>query len=140
MKTLHDKKASLNTCDDIMLWHLRECGKLFDFQTLGDSTKFIGRSTMLKKLIKRCNYKNKMPFKKTIRLPISETEVSITLHSVKAIIQRLLTDPRIEPEHYLFWEEGNPLARPPEKVDFIRDLNTGLAHKQTCAKLINPDG
>ena len=140
MKTLHDKKASLNTYDDIMLWHLRECGELFDFQTLGDSTKFIGRNTMLKKLIKRYNYENKMPFKKTIRLPISKTEVSITLHSAQAIIQRLLTDPRIEPEHYLFWEEGNPLARPPEKVDVIKDLNTGLAHAETYAKLIDPDG
>ena len=140
MDLLHQKNAAINTYDAVMLWHLQENGMLYNFQTLKDYPQFIGRKIMLERLAKRYNFQNKMPYRKKIVLPVSGTAVSLTLHNTKATIQRLLTDPRIEAEDYLFWEEGKPLAPPPEKLEVIRDLNTGRAYLDTYAKMIDPNG
>ena len=53
-------------------------------------------------------------------------------------IQHLLTDPRLVPENYLFWD-GNPLQGPPEKLYYVGDLNTGLAYRETYAKIIGKE-
>ena len=58
----------------------------------------------------------------------------------RAVIQRLLTDPRIKPEDYLFWEPGNPLAPPPETLDYVEDVTTGQAYMDTYADMITKEG
>ena len=123
----------------VMLWHLRESKSLTMHQNLEDSRDFIGRKTMINKLIDRYNFEDKMPMQKTVKLPVSGTVVKLTCHNAQATIQRLLTDPRIEPGDYLFWD-GNPLNGPPESLDYVADLNTGLAYLETHAKLIDKDG
>ena len=86
----------------------------------------------IKKLIKRYNFENKLPYKKAVRLPVSGTLVRLsTCHSAQATIQRLLTDPCIQIEDYLFWEEGNPLQAPPKNLGYVADLNTGRAYLET---------
>ena len=47
----------------------------------------------------------------------------------------LLTDPRITDEDYLFFGD-NPHSPPPEKLNYIEDLNTGKAYLKTYNKLI----
>ena len=81
---------------------------------------------MIKKLVERYNFKDKLPFQKAMRLPVSGTLVRLTVHDCKATIQRLLTDPRLKADDYLFWDR-NPLAPPPENLDCVKDLNTGQA-------------
>ena len=137
---LHKKNAPLNTYNALMLWHLQESKKLYSNQGLGEYHHFIGRKAMLENLKKRYNFENKMPFKRKVKLPVSGTVVELTLHHAKGVIQRLLTDPRIEAEDYLFWEPGNPLAPPPETVEVVKDLNTGRAYLDTYGKLIDPEG
>ena len=95
---------------------------------------------MLKRLEERYNYTNKMPFQKKVLLPISQTMVKITVHDAKATIQKLLTDPRIKPDDYLFWEKGNPLAGPPENLEYISDFITGRAYLDTHARIIHQEG
>ena len=136
---LKNKNAPLNAYESVLRWHLIEAKKMRPHESLQDSPYYIGRKTLIKTLIKRYNYENKMPYKKALRLPVSGTLVRITCHSAQATIQRLLTDPRIVPEDYLFWD-GNPLQGPPEKLDYVADLNTGLAYRETYAKICTKQG
>lgn len=136
---LKGKNTSINSYESLMLWHLRSSNKIREHEQLGAYPHYIGRQTMLKTLEKRYNFENKMPFQKQVKLPVSGTIVKVTCHDAKASIQRLLTDPRINPKDYLFWD-GNPLQGPPENLDYVKDLNTGQAYLQTYAKLITEEG
>ncbi len=90
------KNAPLNSYEAIMRWHLIQAQKIRPHESLANYPHYIGRKTIIKKLIKRYNYENKLPYKKTVRLPVSGTTVRITCHSAQATIQCLLTDPRIK--------------------------------------------
>ena len=94
---------------------------------------------MIKRLVKRYNFEDKMPIQKTVKLPVSGTVVKLTCHNAQATFQRLLTDPCIDPSDYLFWD-GDPLSGPPPNLDYVADLNTGQAYLQTHAKLIDKEG
>ena len=139
MHLLKEKNAPMNAFEATMLWHLHMSGQLHPQQGLGDYKDYKGRQTMIKALAKRYNYEGKMPRQKTVKLPVSGTIVKLTIHSATETIQRLLTDPRVVAEDYLFFD-GDPLAPPPERDDFVQDLNTGLAYLETHAKLIDPNG
>lgn len=137
---LKEKNAPMNAYESVFLWHLHQSDKLYRQQTLGDYPRFIGRQTMIKRLVERYNFEEKLPRQKTIKLPVSGTVVKITHHSAQATIQRLLTDPRIEAKDYLFWDGGDPLAEPPEELDYVEDLNTGEAFLDTYWELIDSRG
>ena len=122
-----------------MRWHLIQANKIRPHESLADYPHYIGRKTIIKKLIKRYNFENKLPYKKAVRLPVSGTLVRLTCHSAQATIQRLLTDPRIKAEDYLFWE-GNPLQAPPENLDYVADLNTGRAYLETHVIIASKEG
>ena len=136
---LKEKGAPMNTYESLMLWHLKQSKKLREHETLSDFPHFIGRKTLMKRLAKRYNYENKFPYQKALLLPVSGTKVNITCHDAKATLQRLLTDPRIKPMDYLFWDQ-NPLAPPPENLDYVMDLNTGKAYLDTYALLVTEEG
>ena len=141
IKLLHllkEKNAPMNAYEATTLWHLKEAKLLREHERLGDFPGHIGRKTIMKKLIRRYNFENKLPFQKTIRLPSSGTVARITCHDAKATIQRLLTDPRIRAEDYLFFG-GDPMASPPENRETIADLNTGDAFFHTYHALIKGD-
>ena len=99
MHELKLKKAPLNAYKDLMEWHLREKGEI---EGIKNSRSFISREVMLKKLRDRYNFKNKYPYKKKIKLPVCGQVIHQTLHLAPAVIQGLLTDPRIEDADYLF--------------------------------------
>ena len=107
---LQQKNAPMNAYEPLMLWHLKQGKKLHEQQGLGDYEHYIGRKKMLKKLRYRYNYENKLPYLKTMKLPVSGTVVRLTLHNAKATIQRLLTDPRLKGMDYMFWD-GNLCPR-----------------------------
>ena len=136
---LKEKNTPMNAYEPLMLWHLQEAKLLREHQTLQDYRHFIGRKTMIKRLVERYNFANKMPRQKALRLPVSGTLVRLTVHDCAATIQRLLTDPRLTAKDYLLWDR-NPLAPPPEKLGYIKDLNTGLAYAETHAKLVTKEG
>ena len=135
---LKDKNVPMNAYNSVMLWHYRESNALSKHQTLRDSRDYIGRKTMINRLIERYNFQEKMPRQKTVKLPVSGTVVKLTCHNAQATFQRLLTDPRIDPSDYLFWD-GNPLTGPPPDLDYVADLNTGQAYLLTYAKLIDKE-
>ena len=115
IKLLHllkEKNAPMNAYEATTLWHLKQAKKLREDEELGNFPGHIGRKTTMKTLFWRYNFENKLPFWKTIRLPSSGTVARITCHNAKATLQRLLTDPRIRAEDYLFFG-GDPMAPPP---------------------------
>ena len=57
------------------------------------------------------------------------------VNDAQAVLQSLLTDPRICDQDYIFFD-NDPFAPPPEEVAEIRDLNTGQAYQKTHAKLV----
>ena len=141
IKLLHilkHKDAPFNTYEALMRWHLVQSNKIREHQSLRDCKHYIGRKTIFKFLAKRYNFQNKYPLQKTVSLPVSGTKVRITCHNYGASLQRLLTDPRNEAQDYLFWDE-NPMGRPPENLNYVQDLNTGLAYLDTYDKLITKD-
>lgn len=109
------------------------------YEKLADSRHFIGRETMLTRLKDRYNFKDKFPFQRAIKLPSSGAIINITLHDARAVIQGLLTDPRITDSDYSFFGH-DPLAPPPETHEYLRDLNTGQAFRDTYLKLIDSSG
>ena len=137
---LKEKKAPLNAYKALMDWHLKQSNQMHSGMRLHDNPSYIGRGPLLKKLAKRYNYSEQYPFQKAVKLPVSGTVVRVTLHDTKAAIQRLLTDPRIKPADYLFWEPGNPLAKPPDSLDYVEDLITGRAYLDTYKDLITKEG
>ena len=79
---------------------------------------------------------DRAPFVRTIRLPHSKEVVKIPCHKAEDAVERLLTDPRILPEDYC-WFNDDPLAPPPkEELDYLADVKTGAAYCETHKLLI----
>ena len=68
-------------------------------------------------------------------MPSSRAKVDIVCHDARDMVVSLLTDPRITDDDYLFFD-NNPLAPPPEDLDYLGDINTGAAHIEMHKKLI----
>ena len=113
-----------------MEWHLRESDKMEQFQQLKDCRAYISREVMMKRLRLRYNMGNKYPYRKKIKLPVSGTVVRMTLLNPGAVIQSLLTDPRIKEGEYCFFDD-NPLAPPHEKVTKTGELMTAYGYRDT---------
>ena len=134
---LRQTKASLDTYDSVMDWHLRATGALSETQKATDSDRFITRDRLFKKLRQRYNLpETKFNNISEIILPHSQASVKIVWHDAEAVLQSLLTDPRIDDDHYMFHGD-NPLNGPPKKVKHVKDLNTGRAYTETYKVMIN---
>lgn len=136
LATLRKKKCSLDTYNAVFEWHLRAAGKLRPNETLSKSMAYISRDVIMGRLRERYNYVGKMePITKTVKLPHCKAKVPIVCHNPAYVLQSLLTDPRIKTEDYLFFND-DPFAPPPDDLDYIADLNTGLSYTATYKKLI----
>ena len=137
LDSLKRKKAPLNAYQEVLEWHLKETKQLREHETLKDTTKYFHRNTLMKRLLKRYNMEAMMPKIKKLTLPHSKATVEIPYRDAKDCIVSLLTDPRVQDHHYLFYDR-DPLAAPPEKVTHLEDLNTGEAflksHEQYITK------
>lgn len=137
--TLRKTKASLGTYEDVMKWHLIHSGKIAEHQTPSDYNGYISRQKIFKLLKKRYNFDdNKYNIVKEIILPSSKAKAKIVVNDAEAVLESLLTDPRICDDDYLFFN-NDPFSPPPDKIDTISDINTGLSYTETYKKLItNP--
>jgi len=140
MRTLRKKKAPLDAYEAVMLWHFQSTGAIDDDEGLGQAADFIGRKTILSKLFKRYNKDiNNIVPKKTIVVPKTQTKVDLIWHDAKQQVVSLLTDPRVNDDDYLFFD-NDPFAPPPENLDYICDINTGSAYTETYKRLITKPG
>lgn len=135
LATLKRKKAPLNAYPELLEWHLKETKHLMEHESLKDSTDYFHRDTLMKQLLRRYNLPSMMPKLKQLRLPHSNAVVTIPYRDAADCIVSLLTDPRVKDEHLLYWNQ-DPLAAPPEKVAYLKDLNTGEAFLESYKKYV----
>jgi len=134
MRLLRQSKASLETYDTIVEWHLKANGTIHQHESIGGSKHFRSRKRMFKMLRKRYNMAKGYGRTSTIILPSTKARVKIAWTDAKFALQSLLTDPRIRANDYIF-DANNPFA-PPENSNEIGDLHTGKAYKKTYERLI----
>jgi len=132
MHLLRRKGASLDTYDDVMKWHLEANGD-------ENPDAFISRHNLIKMLGKRYNIPRTYLKERSLVLPSSGAKVNLIYHDARDIVVSLLTDPRFSDDDFLHFN-NDPLAPPPEEFDYIADLNTGLAYRETYKKLITKPG
>ena len=123
---LRRKKAPLDTYDSIMTWHLLDKGSILPGEKAAKSGTFLGRKALLKMLAKRYHMEEKYPYVVPIVLPHSRAKVEIVVTTAALMIESLLTDPRLKDDDFSFFD-NNPLADPPDDLDYVGELNTGTA-------------
>lgn len=134
MRLLRQTKASLDTYDSVMEWHLKSTGKMHPHESLGQHANFRTRQSLFKDLRERYNMSENYNNNSKIILPCSRARVNIVWTDAKKAIQSLLTDPRIRANDYIF--EGNDPFAPPTESNVIGDLHTGRAYIKTYDELI----
>jgi hypothetical protein len=132
MHLLRRKGASLDTYDAVMKWHLESSGNR-------NPQAFISRHTLMKMLGERYNIPRTYLKERSIVLPSSGAKVNLIYHDARDIVVSLLTDPRFSDDDFLHFN-NDPLAPPPEDLDYVADLNTGLAYRETWKHLITKPG
>ena len=146
MYTLMKKKATLDTYPELMKWHIK------NYPEEVPKPAMISREKIIKKLAKRYNMPTKtvkkygkdrqepeLLKKKTIILPSSGAKVNIIHHDARDQVVSLLTDPRFSDDDFLHFDD-DPLAPPPQNIQYLEDINTGESYIETYRKLINKPG
>lgn len=133
--TLRKSKASLETYEAMMRWHLEANRDLRPNESLKRNPNFYSRERLYADLRKRYNRSEGYGNITEIVLPSSKAKARIVWNDAKMVIQSLLTNPRLRPDDYLFFE-NDPFAPPPDDLDFIGDLNTGRSYTETYNALI----
>ena len=140
--TLRHTKASLDTYEEIMRWHLHTTGSISSlvYDRLSDTKEFISRDRLFRKLSERYQITaNNGQILRSVTLPHSKARPQIVSFDAKNLMIELLTDPRIVDDDYLFF--GNdPLQPPPDTLNYVGDLNTGRAYTETYKRLITKPG
>ena len=138
MALLRKTKASLDTYEAMMGWHLKSTGQIQQHQSHASCAEFISRPILFKNLRNRYNMAKKYNKVEQIVLPHSKAKATIVKSDAQMVLQSLLTDPRIMDSDYLF-ADNDPFA-PPKVDNIIADLNTGMAYRKTYEKLITNPG
>jgi len=135
---LRTTKASLDTYESMMTWHMNCTGEIHSHEKASDSPDFVSRDTLLE-LLKKGYIRDKgYGLVTIIVLPSSKVWAKMVLNDTQKIVQSLLTRPEIRAKHYLFHDD-NPFAAPPEELLHMADLNTGKSYYATWHDLItNP--
>ena len=139
MDILRKKRATLDTYDAVMEWHFRQSGVLSDHESLADTRRYLSRKVMMKRLAHRYNMANKFARTKEVILTSSKAKVAVEWHDARDCVVSLLTDPRFTDDDFVFFN-NDPLAPPPDDLDYISDVNTGSAYIETYKKLITKPG
>ena len=132
MFILLKKGASLDTYDEVMRWHLDAAGDI-------NPHHYHSRYKMIQKLTKRYGFTDTFMQQSKLKLPSSGALVNIISFDASECVRSLLTDPRFGDDDYLHFN-NDPLAGPPEDLDYLEDINTGLAYTKTYEKLIVETG
>ena len=137
MHVLRGTKAPLSAYKGIMEWHLKETKAISEHEKLGNTQSYLSQDRIFKKLRERYNMSPKyFNMVKRRQLPSSKSTVNIICNHAGALVRSILTDPRIHTKDYLFFDKNNPFAPPPANLDYIGDINTGLAYTETYRRLI----
>ena len=132
--------APLHAFDKQYELALKYAGKIEEHERIHHFSGGRGsRKALLQWLYKRYNLQDMKVYTKTVTLPGSKSSVPIPLLDNSAVFTSLLSDPRVNAEDFMFFD-NDPFAPPPPDLDYIGDLNTGLAYTETWKRLIGVPG
>ena len=129
------KGAPLCTTDAVMEWYLKQVGQLKFWMRPSDCAHWMSREDLFKKLARRCNVALPMHTITPLALPSTDASVNIVHYEASELVVQLLTDPRFGDDSWLHFND-DPLAAPPEDLDYLEDINTGLCYTETHKKKI----
>jgi hypothetical protein len=135
LSLLRTTKASLNTYESMMTWHMKCTGEIHSHEKASDNANYVSRDTLLELLKKRYNRDKGYGQATNIVLPSTKVRAKMVINDAQKTIQSLLTRPEIRAKDYLFHGD-NPLAPPPAGLSHIADLNTGKSYYDTWHDLI----
>ena len=139
MEMLRRKGAPLDTVDEVMEWHLKEIGALQGFMRPSDCPDYVSRQVLFERLKRRYNIPREYFMKTKVKLPHSKTMVNVIHFDARDLVVQLLTDPRLCDEDFLHFND-DPLAPPPEVMDNLADINTGMNYRKTYkTKITKPN-
>lgn len=127
MHKFNQRGGSLELFDDVIKWHMEH----------SDATEYVTEAKLHRALIERYNLEGYLPKERSVLLPHSKETVNLATHCVKAGTADLLTDPRLDDDSFLFFND-DPTAGPPDDMDTVGDINTGKAYVETYRTLIEP--
>ena len=127
LMSLLQKNGAMHLYDSIMDWHL----------TYLEAKKRVTKNQLMESLRKRHGMEKTKPFIYRLNLPVSGLKARIPCHDAWAMMKDLLTEPKILPEDYL-WFDGHPMSQPPAEWTNLRDINDGLAYRETYKAKILP--
>ncbi len=134
MDLLKRKKATLDTYDDVMKWHLQ-------FKEEDDSQRHkpvLSRKKMIAMLAKCYHFPKELVYHRQIVLPHSGAKVNIIYNDARELTVSLLTDPRFGDDNWLHFDD-DPLKPLPEDLAYLQDINTGRCYMETYKQVItNP--
>jgi hypothetical protein len=110
-------------------------GKLKKGQLLSSIPEYVSRKKLFRYLQKQYNMTEGWGIVKEIMLSSTKQQVKIVTNDFVSVAQNLLTNPQIKWEDYL-WFDNDPLAGPPDNLDYIADINTGRTYTETYRCLI----
>ena len=128
MHLMNTKGGSVTLYDEIFKWHMDHL----------KTSNTVSAEILHKTLLERHNLGPTLPVEKETYLPHSGETVHIACHDAKAMEVDLLSDPRLCDDDYLFYND-DPYADPPEEWTKVGDVDSGLAHRVTWEKLIQPE-
>ena len=124
--------------ESIMKWHFIETKQMKEGMSLSHVDAYICRKALFKKLCACYNMMEGWGKVTEVLLSSTKTHVKVVHNDFTTVAQCVLTDPCIKWEDYL-WFDDNPLALPPHDLDYVEDINAGLAYVKTHHQLIkNP--
>ena len=136
---LRRKRATLDTYEEVVEWHFRTNGDIPPKMSLGEYTHYISRAKLIKTLNKRYHGPKDLFYIRSTILPVSRAKVDLIYHDARDCLVSLLTDPRFSDQDFQHFDD-NPLAPPPDSLDYVGDTITGRAYLKTYQKLItNPE-
>ena len=119
--------ADLALYDRLIEWHLSNL----------QATKKITFKALMKKLQDRYNTKQLLPKSVPTTLPACGTKVNVPCIDYVAARIDLLTEPQVKDSDWLF-RDGDPRKGPCPDSEWveIRDINTGLAYRETWKHMV----
>ena len=128
MSLMNLKGGSLGLYEAVMEWHIRH---------LEGKQEKVSADKLHNTLIKRYNLENTLPYEVPTDLPSANTQVPLVCHDCEAMTVDLLTDPSASKDDFLF-PNNHPAGKPPEEFNFVSDIISGHAYRETYEALIAP--
>ena len=130
MSLMNTKGGSIALYDAIISWHIRHLK--------GNQHDKISSNRLHSTLMDRYNMNSVLPYEVQVTLQATEGSVPVLCHDCEAQTIDLLSDPRWLPSDLLVPGTKEEPWVLPKDIEYLADIDTGRAYRETHKKLIDP--